>query len=395
MPVAAQRRPFDAWSVAHGPPSVQDEGTMSLPPASLPPISFARADESFVALLASVRSAVDDRLAAWLAPRVAAAAKISADVALAAEAARGLALRGGKRMRAALVVAGFEALAPAPSSSWASCMPGMLAIELLQTYLLIHDDWMDDDDVRRGGPAVHVLLREQLGDRALGDAAAILAGDLASAWAQEALFESSLPAEHVLSASRAYARIQTEVVTGQLAEMMAGRPGRATPPRVETVHALKTASYTVTGPLLIGAALAGADASASAAVERFGRPLGVAFQLRDDLLGIFGDPQATGKPIWNDLRQGKRTALVAELLREPSGAELLDRVLGKPDASHDDLRAVVDAMVSSGAKERVERRVDELCDEARQAIYSIAWPIAEPARSWLVGAVRALGERNS
>lgn len=336
---------------------------------------------TFAALLRDVRTRVDERLAEWLAPRVATAAAISAEVGFAAEAARDLSLRGGKRMRAALVAAGYEAFAPDGASA---CMPAMIAIELLQTYLLIHDDWMDHDDVRRGGPTVHVLLRERLGDPALGEAAAILAGDLASGWAQEALLESNVAPERALRAMKAYAKINVDVVCGQLAEMTAG--GATKPANVETVHALKTASYTVTGPLLIGAALAGADDARAVGLERFGRPLGIAFQLRDDLLGTFGDPSATGKPIYNDIRQGKRTALVAELLRDPAGAQAL---------ASNDVEAIVKAMVTSGAKERVESRVRELLDESRGALQALAPTMRESGRALLEGAVSALGERSA
>ena len=370
----------------------------------------------FGALLGDVRARIDERLDHWLRPRVAAATLISEEVGTVAFAVQDLALRGGKRMRAALVAAGFEARstrdssAPAASPvtagarSWSACEPAMMAVELLQTYLLIHDDWMDDDDVRRGGPSVHVLLRQKLGARALGDAAAILAGNLASGYAQEALLETELPAERVLRASRAFARIQVEVVTGQLAEMRAaarpsvfagpapeGSPGL---PSVETIHALKTASYTVTGPLLLGAALAGADDARCAELERFGRPLGIAFQLRDDLLGVFGNPSATGKPVWNDIRQGKRTALVAELRGDKRVEALLARVFGRPDACEADLEAVVRAMEDSGARGRVEARVRELCGEARRVLDAMAPTMSESGRGWLSGSVAALGERS-
>ncbi len=363
---------------------------------------------AFEGLLSSVRTRIDGRLARLLEPRVVAAAQISAEVGMAAEALTDLALRGGKRMRAALIAAGYEAFAVTPpaangaASSWAVCEPAMMAVELLQAYLLIHDDWMDDDDVRRGGPSVHVVLRERLGSRVLGDAAAILAGDLASGYAQDVLLETDLPPERVLRAARAFARIQVEVVTGQLAEMHGTRSsasgsGReaAHGPSVETIHALKTASYTVTGPLLLGAALAGADDARSAELERFGRPLGIAFQLRDDLLGVFGDPSATGKPVYNDIRQGKRTALVAELRGDTKAEELLARVHGKGDASDEDVEALVRAMVDSGARARVESRVRELCGEARGALELMAPAMSETGKQWLAGAVIALGERAS
>lgn len=275
-------------------------------------------------------------------------------------------------------------------------MPAMLAVELLQTYLLIHDDWMDDDNVRRGGPSVHVALGERLGGKRLGDAAAVLAGDLACGYAQDALLESTLPAERVLGAARAFARIQEDVVTGQLAEMAAaGTNGKGAAPSVETIHELKTASYTVTGPLALGANLAGASASRVAELARYGRPLGIAFQLRDDLLGTFGDTSATGKPVGNDIRQGKRTALVSEMRGDAKAEALLTRVLGREDASDADVADVVEAMVSTGAKARVEARVAELLGEARGALAAMNLANDSPAKLWLAGAVRALGERSA
>lgn len=354
-----------------------------------------RWSEPFRALLEDVRTHVDARLAGWLRPRVMEAAEISAEVGATAEALSDLALRGGKRLRAALVAAGFEATcSPGERGDWRPCMPAMVAIELLQAYLLIHDDWMDDDDVRRGGPAVHVALRAKLGDASLANAVAILAGDLASAYAQEALLETDLSPERVLAAARAFARIQVEVVTGQLAEMCAGGAGGRPAPSVETIHALKTASYTVTGPLLLGAALAGASEARAAEIERFGRPLGIAFQLRDDLLGVFGDPSATGKPIWNDIRQGKRTALVAELRGNAEAEVLLARVHGRANAPDAEVERLVTLMQSSGARSRVEARIRELCDEARRALDAMG-PLSSDGRAWLGGAVTALGERSS
>ena len=151
------------------------------------------------------------------------------------------------------MAAGFGAYA-SEGSDLAVCEPAMTAIELLQTYLLIHDDWMDDDDVRRGGPSVHVQLRGRFGSRPLGDAGAVLAGDLASGYAQDALLETDLPAPRVLAAARVFARIQVEVVQGQLAEMTAARAAAGPVPNVEAIHALKTASYTVRRPLLFGLA---------------------------------------------------------------------------------------------------------------------------------------------
>jgi geranylgeranyl diphosphate synthase type I len=336
---------------------------------------------SFAKLLETVRHHVDGQLAMWLGPKVVAANRISAEVGAAAEAVERLALRGGKRMRAALVVSGFDACggqgrgseAPAKSdeehvgSLLRSVDRAAVAIELLQVYLLIHDDWMDDDDVRRGGPAVHVALRERLGSKRLGDTAAVLAGDLACGYAQQALLEVPVPADRLLGAARAFAQIQEDVVIGQLAEMspIVADP-RAVQVPVELIHALK-----------------------------YGRPLGIAFQLRDDLLGAFGDSSATGKPVGNDIRQGKRTALVVEMRGDSRAEALLARVLGREDASDADVAEVVRAMETTGAKARVEARVAELLAEARAALAAMALPESSRGRVWLAGAIRALGERSS
>lgn len=348
---------------------------------------------TFAELLSGVRAHVDVALAKWLAPRVAIAADVSAEVGAAAECVQGLAVRGGKRMRAALVAASYVACTEASrrdgaETDWAPVSHAMIAVELLQVYLLVHDDWMDDDDVRRGGPAVHVQLRERLGSKRQGDAAAILAGDLACGYSQSALLESPLPAERVLAAAKAFARIQEEVVTGQLAEM-------SEKPSVEVIHALKTASYTVTGPLAIGAHLAGASESQVAQLARYGRPLGIAFQLRDDLLGTFGDTTATGKPVGNDIRQGKRTALVAELRGNTQAEALLSRALGRADASDADIAEVVRMMDTSGARARVEARVTELLGETRAALGAMGFAEGSAGERWLAGAVRALGERSA
>jgi len=234
----------------------------------------------------------------------------------------------------------------------------------------------------------------------MGDAAAILAGDHASALAQEALFAVPRPAERVLETARLFARIQEEVILGQLLDLRAASGSSAA--HVEAMHDLKTGSYTVRGPLLLGALLAGASTEAQAALTRFAAPLGVAFQLRDDLLGTFGDPRETGKPAGNDVRCGKQTAIVAELRKDVGDAQtqaetkrLMERALGVRDASQADVDALVAKMIASGARERVEARLGELLAQAHDALDSSDGSASFTARgkTILEGAVLALGER--
>ncbi len=333
-----------------------------------------------------MRRGVEGRLARILDEAVEAVRPSGPDAVAAIDAVRSLAMRGGKRFRPVLIAAACEACG-AGASSEAVLVAGA-SIELLQVYLLIHDDWMDGDLVRRGGPSVHAMLRAAYGDDAAGDAAAILAGDYASALAQQALLAAPVAAERVIEAARAFANVQREVITGQLLDMRGAPPGG-----VESMHDLKTGSYTVRGPLAIGAILAGATPEQRAALDRFAAPLGVAFQLRDDLLGTFGDPEATGKPAGNDVRRGKRTALVDALAGDREAGPLLARALGVASATDADVAALVARMEASGARSRVEARLAQLLATAERELAGA--PLGAVGKSWLQGAVKALGERES
>ena len=336
-----------------------------------------------------VKASLDAELAAWLGARVGEAARHGTDLEAMADAVRGLVLRGGKRLRAVLLAAAYEACG-GDGGPPRVVMAGV-ALELLQAYLLIHDDWMDRDEVRRGGPTVHALLRDRFGERRVGDAGAILAGDYASALAHKALLEVELPAERLLAAARELAQVEIDVTSGQLLDVRASAHAPAGGSGVEMMHALKTGSYTVRGPVLMGAALAGASRAVMVDFARFAAPLGVAFQLRDDLLGAFGDPKVTGKPAGSDLREGKHTALIAELARDGEAQRLLPRVLGVEDASADEVDAVLARMGASGARARVEARVDALMAEASSVV--LAMELAPSGRAILSGAIAALGTR--
>ncbi len=332
------------------------------------------ARELFGELSARIKALVEDELGRLLSKHIEQSHALGPDAVHLAEAVRSLTLRGGKRVRAVLVAAAYEALDGEGGA--ARIAPALAAVELLQAYLLIHDDWMDEDDVRRGGPTA-------------GETTAILAGDWACGVAQSALASTLVPPARVVGAMAELARIQTTVVMGQLLDMRAQAFDRAA---VERVHDLKTGSYTVRGPVALGAILAGASDDARAQLDAFARPLGIAFQLRDDLLGTFGDARATGKPSGRDIAAGKRTALVAEL-EAPSDLALRDRVLGVQGASAADVAHLIERLVASGAKQRVEDRLSALLAEARALLAEI--PVTSGGRRLLEGAVMALGVRET
>ncbi len=264
-----------------------------------------------------------------------------------------LCLRGGKRLRPALAAAAFEACGGDSRRTEPLLRLG-IALELLQGYLLAHDDWMDGDCTRRGGPSVHAAFRHVTGSEHLGDALAVVCGDLGALLAWRAFGEVHFPERCAETALSTWLDLQEEVLLGQQLDLLDH-------PHTSLVHRLKTGSYSVRGPLRLGALLADAEEAPLEALDRFAEPLGEAFQLRDDLLGTFGNPARTGKPVGADLRSGKRTALIeeAERLLPEEDKPLLWRVLGDPEASEADLEDAMTMLERSGVREAVRERAEQ------------------------------------
>ncbi len=294
-----------------------------------------------------------------------------------------LSLRGGKRARAVLLVAGH--VAAGGEFDLPRLSNALFAMELLQSYLLIHDDWMDDDDTRRGGPSVHAALAKSYGSAREGAIAAILAGDFASALSQRAMARVPFSDRAVVRAIRAFAEMQERVVAGQILDVRAAPKTMAD---VERMHSLKTASYTTEGPITIGALLADADDETVRLLTAFARPLGVAFQLRDDVLGIFGDPQATGKPLYGDLFERKRTSLIVLASSLPEARALLEK-----EPSETCCRSLGNLIRESGILGEVESRITELVGESRRALAQLR--IDERGRKWFDETIVFLTERAS
>jgi geranylgeranyl diphosphate synthase type I len=337
---------------------------------------------AFQAHLEAVRTETEERLAAVWAEAIEALRPHGGDVVRMASAARDLTMRGGKRFRAAMLVAAFSGAAPRADAEPA--LAAGVAVELLQTYLLIQDDWMDHDPVRRGGPSVHAALADAFGDAHLGAASALLASDLTWGLSVRTLTSARVKAPRKLRALELFCAMHQDVVAGQQLDVL----GRAED--VEKMHALKTGSYTVRGPLLLGAALAGAPKRLVQALAAYAAPLGVAFQLRDDLLGTFAKQEETGKREGTDLREGKRTALIAEAdaRLDAGGKGALARAFGREDASDDDVRAATQALSQCGARAAVEDRLRSLCAEAADLATKL--PVSEHTRHIFAGAAAAL-----
>ena len=275
---------------------------------------------------------------------------------------RDLTLRGGKRLRAALVHGGARLFDPEADRLPAVC-DAAAAMELLHTYFLIHDDIMDEDETRRGGPSAHAALAAATGDAKLGRDLAILAGDLASSLHERLIADLDASEDRRRAAAGLFARMHADVIHGQALDLL----GAAAP---EEVADHKTASYTTVGPMAIGAALGGASVADVARVAEIARPIGIAFQISDDLLGAFGDPAATGKPRGSDLRSGKSTALVRIALEraDEGGRAAIRAVLGVRGASAEAIDAAIEAIARTGARESCEERAAALAGGAIREI---------------------------
>jgi geranylgeranyl diphosphate synthase, type I len=264
------------------------------------------------------------------------------------------------------------------------------ALEFVHASALVHDDVMDGARTRRGRPATHIGFatrhehaRLDGDDEVFGTGAAILVGDLALVWSDELLRGSGLSPAALARARVVWDTMRTEVTAGQYLDLLHAAGGLPGADGALTVARYKSAGYTVQRPLQLGAAIAGAGPDVADACTAIGLPLGEAFQLRDDVLGVFGDPAVTGKSADDDLREGKQTLLIAltEQAADAAGRELLADVLGRATASHEEFDAVRGLIDSTGALAAVEARITERTAEARAAI--AAAPLADDARAAL------------
>ncbi|MEV1117789.1 polyprenyl synthetase family protein [Actinosynnema sp. NPDC049800] len=291
-----------------------------------------------------------------------------------AEEVRALALAGGKRIRPAFAWWGWRAAGGEVHGDTAEAVVrALVALELLQCCALVHDDVMDRSATRRGRPAVHEAFaarhrrsRWSGSARRYGDSTAILAGDLALAWADDALVTAGLPADALQRAWRPWQRMRTEMMAGQHLDLLAVAGRDRSLEGALRVAALKTAAYTVERPLHLGAALAGAPVDVIECLRVFGRDIGVAFQLRDDLIGTFGDPAVTGKPVGEDLREGKRTPLMAIAIArataagDHAAARTLLRCLDGGPVPDGTVTAARALLIDHGAAEAVEEHIEAL-----------------------------------
>ncbi len=358
--------------------------------------------EGFPALLEGFRERLDRELHAWLeAKRRAAAEAGSPEMLELIDGVGQLMVHGGKRVRPALVYHAYRACGGTTDNE---VLPLALATELLHTYLLIHDDIMDHAEVRRGQPAAHVRFRNAHRQRGFqGDArdfglsVAILLGDLSHTWAVEL---ASCTAAGRPELARCFAAMSEEVIGGQYLELLVaqrrGTPeeGSALEEELTRVLRLKSGRYTAERPVQLGAILAGAAPEIIAGLALYGAAVGEAFQLQDDLLGMFGKAETVGKPVGDDLREGKFTFLIHHALAAatPEQREALEVALGDPGVTADEVARVQGILEETGARARVEAMIQERLRTARQALEGLG-ELRQEGRLFLEGLLDYLWER--
>ncbi|MGV8911118.1 MAG: polyprenyl synthetase family protein [Rhodoglobus sp.] len=354
----------------------------------------------------------------FLAEKRAELTRIAPELTALTDVAGGL-LSGGKRFRALFCYWGWQSVAGIPSNesplddAVSRELPGVLmsasALELFHAAALVHDDIMDRSDTRRGAPAAHRRFEQMHRDGRwtgsadlYGESAALLLGDLLLGWSDELLGSglALLPRPAALAARREFMTMRTEVMAGQFLDIhdesaWASYPESEALDRAQRVLIYKSAKYSVEAPLAVGASLGAGSDEQIGALRAFGLPLGIAFQLRDDILGVFGDPELTGKPAGDDLREGKRTAIIAIARQKLSASanSILDELLGDPDLSSTQVNMIRSTLQDSGAVDQVERVIARNLERACEALDSAN--LAPTARAQLLELATAATVRTS
>jgi geranylgeranyl diphosphate synthase, type I len=321
-------------------------------------------------MLSAIADRVDARVRTLMTSELARWTQVDSQLAEPIDALSALVLAGGKRLRPAFAHWAFVGVGGDPEDS--RIVDAGAGLELLHTFALVHDDIMDGSSTRRGMEAVHVhflrahrTFKGRGEDRRFGEGAAILVGDLAFVYAD--LLMSTANAEAI----GVFNELRIEVNIGQYLDLVGSVRGEPSLEAAQRICQYKSGKYTIERPLHLGAALAGQLGSFEPALSAYGMPLGEAFQLRDDIMGAVGDDAITGKPVGDDLREGKPTALVARAreLATKGQRQLLSRI-GDPKLSDEDIADMQQVLIATGSVAWVEDRIASLREESIVAMHS-------------------------
>lgn len=343
------------------------------------------------------RKEFDKQLLAFLSAKRVEAAEINPEAAVLVDEIIRFSENGGKRVRPAFMYSGYAA---AGGKAFEAILYTSMSVELLHTFALIHDDIIDNSDLRRGELTTHKQFEKIHKDKKLlGDkkeyalSSAILTGDLALSFAEEILTTAPFPQERVRRARYFFDQMKVQVLYGEYLDVLGGYRKSLTEDEVLQILDYKTAKYTVERPLHVGAMLAGAEYSLIETFSRYGIPFGQAFQMQDDIVGTFGDEKEIGKPADSDIKEGKKTLLLARAYDQASSEEkkTLDRVVGNKTASKSEIDQVRSIMRKTGSYDYCVGLAKKLLQQARETVKDVK--LTEEGKWYLLAAVEYLEER--
>ncbi|MFW6383479.1 MAG: polyprenyl synthetase family protein [Nanoarchaeota archaeon] len=270
-------------------------------------------------------------------------------------------LRGGKRVRAILVIFGYKAYG---GKNIDEILKVAIAVELMQSFLLVHDDIIDRDEKRRGRTTLHKLYEKRYSGitnnpEKLGNDLAIIAGDIASVMGQEIIQEASFDDSIKLKAIKIFNRAIIRTCVGQALDVISTHKEDSSEEEIEAIHRLKTSTYTFQAPLMLGAVFSGAKDDKIEALKKFASPLGKAFQIKDDIIGVFGDEEKIGKPIGSDIREGKKTLLISKAITHANKEEreFIKKILRKPINTQQEILSVKRIIEETGSLDYSKKKL--------------------------------------
>ena len=329
---------------------------------------------SATADLKEIRNSINQELLNFVAAENKYLNEIGSELAPVATAMERFLLDSGKRLRPLFAYLGFLGTGSKPSIE---ILRACASLELVHVCALMHDDVMDASDTRRGAPSIHrafeaMHVEEKLSGSAaqFGISSAILLGDLALVWSAKMLHQSGIDGATLLRSLPMYDEMRVELMAGQYLDVYEQALASVSVERSLKVARYKSGKYTIERPLHFGAALGDGKPDLFTTYSNYGLPLGEAFQLRDDILGIFGDPQETGKPAGDDLREGKRTVLLAKVmeLADSTQKSEINSTLGNQGLDLAQVNKVREIFVSTGALSEVENLISKLTSDAQSAL---------------------------
>jgi len=314
---------------------------------------------------------IELRLRSFLDEKIAEAEKISDSSREIMHYIKEFNLRGGKRIRSILIIMAYKSLGGKNENA---IIDIAVSAELMQSFLLIHDDIIDDDDLRRGGPTMHRIYAEKYkgydNPEKFGESMAIIAGDLLAALGNEIISKSDFDEEKKLKLLQKFNKVVKLTGYGEIIDILSGLKTNVTEEDISKMHKLKTAAYTIEGPLHMGAIAAGASDEQLKTLTDYAIPLGMAFQLKDDILGLFGSEEKLGKPADSDIKEGKKTLLILKAIENSNKEqkEFIKNNLGSKNITKEEMMKIREIVKETDSLNYSQHLAEKLVKKAKDTI---------------------------